>query len=49
MLDAKAVPAAAYVAYGTEHCSKTSGNVTESTRQKIYPRPSRECQAVHAC
>jgi hypothetical protein len=49
MLDAKAVPAGAYVAYGAEHCSKTSGNVAEGLCQKIRPRQVRECEAVHTC
>lgn len=49
MLDAKAVPAATYVAYGTEHCSQTSGNVAEGARKKIGSHQVRECEAVYTC
>ena len=49
MLDAKAVPAGAYVAYGTEHCSKTSRKLAESARQTICPYQGRDCEAVHTC
>jgi hypothetical protein len=49
MLDAKAVPTVAYVAYGTKYRSKTSGNVAESARQKIRSREIRQCEARYAC
>lgn len=48
--DAKAVPPAAYVAYGTEYRSEASCKPVEACCQKVRSREAGQCESGHtAC